>query len=90
MRYNVTILAAYVAIMLVVAVICSMFPPPCRAHADVFLHNPKDRPVLETVHQVWEARHTGVCRFRFDGVYYVVENMPKEYIDYSSWYVRMP
>ncbi len=90
MRYNVAILAAYIAILLVVAVICSMFPPPCRVSTVEFWHKPKDRPVLETVHQVWEARTTGVCRFHFDGVYYVVENMPKEYIDYSSWYVRMP
>ena len=49
-----------------------------------------DRPVLESVQQVYEARTTGICSFYFDGYYYVIQNMPKEYIDYSSWYVRMP
>ena len=90
MRYNMAIIASYIAILLVAAVVCSMFPTPCRAHAVAFLHEPKDRPILETVHQVWDARATGISRFHFDGVYYVVENLPKHYVDYSSWYVRMP
>ena len=55
-----------------------------------FFPSPKDRPILESVQQVWEARTTGVCRFRIGGELYIVENMPKEYVDYSSWYVRMP
>lgn len=50
----------------------------------------KDRPMLESVQQVWQARTTGISEFNFDGVHYVIENLPKEYVDYSSWYVRMP
>ena len=61
-----------------------------RADAVEFSPRPKDRPVLETPQQVWEARTTGVCTFKFDGTLYVVENLPKHYVDYSSWYVRMP
>lgn len=55
-----------------------------------FIQSPKDRPVLESVHQVWQARTTGVSEFDFDGVHYVITNLPKHYVDYSSWYVRMP
>jgi len=55
-----------------------------------FVLNVKDRPVLETVHQVWQARATGISEFDFDGVHYVIEDLPKEYVDYSSWWVRMP
>lgn len=49
-----------------------------------------DRPLLETVEQVYEARTTKYSHFRIGNEYYVVENLPKEYIDYSSWRVRMP
>ena len=66
-----------------------LFEPEC-AEALEFTTSVKDRPVLETVHQVWSARVTGVSEFDFDGVHYIVKNMPKEYVDYSSWYVRMP
>ena len=58
--------------------------------APAFVPKPKDRPVLESVQQVWNARTTGVCEFDFDGVHYVVTNLPKEYVDYSAWYVRLP
>lgn len=80
--------ACAVLLALIVAVSSIMQPEP--AHASEFRRKPCDRPVLETVQQVWEARTTGVSRFHFDGVYYVVENLPKGYVDYSSWYVRMP
>ena len=63
---------------------------PEQAEASEFRPGPKDRPVLETVQQVWNARVTGVSEFEFDGVHYIVRNLPKEYVDYSSWYVRMP
>lgn len=69
---------------------CTVFAAPEQAHAVEFRPRPKDRPVLESVQQVWEARTTGVSRFHCGGVYYVVEDLPKHYIDYSSWYVRMP
>ena len=55
-----------------------------------FVPRPKDRPILETVQQVREARISGVCTFRIGDEYYIVENMPKHYVDYSSWYCRMP
>ena len=74
----------------VAVAVVSMFTEPVRAEAVTFQPGPKDRPVLETVQQVWEARTTGVSRFHFDGVYYIVEDLPNGYVDYSSWYVRMP
>lgn len=56
----------------------------------VVLTRVNDRPVLESVQQVWNARTTGVCEFNFNGYHYIVHNLPKEYVDYSSWWVRMP
>jgi len=50
----------------------------------------RDRPLLETVEQVTQARRTGVSEFDFDGEHYVVVGLPKHYIDYASWCVRMP
>ena len=58
--------------------------------APKFAHKPKDRPVIESMPKVWEARATGVCDFYFDGEHYVVEDLPKEYVDYAAWYVRLP
>lgn len=57
---------------------------------DEFAARPKDRLVLETPKQVLQARTTGIGEFDFDGVHYVISEIPKEYVDYSSWYVRMP
>lgn len=57
---------------------------------EAFLQEPKDRPVLETVQQVWEAETTGTASFYFGGEHYVIENLPKEYVKYSAWYCRMP
>ena len=79
------------AVLAVSAVLPAMSPRHAeRASPPDFLPEPKDRPVLETVQQVWRARTTGVCDFEFDGVHYVVSGLPKEYIDYSAWCVRMP
>ena len=86
-------LACYLLLAAVALVVLVMFVASgCRetSGAVEFAHKPKDRPVLESVQQVWEARTTGVSEFYFDGTHYVVENMPKNYVDYSSWYVRMP
>lgn len=69
--------------------VSSIVSPP-KAQAMEFLLNPRDRPVLESVPQVWQARTTGISEFDFDGVHYIVVNLPKHYVDYSSWYVRMP
>jgi len=77
------------AVMGFLFVVCSVAHPE-QAQALAFAHSAKDRPVLETVHQVWDARVTGVSEFDFDGVHYIVENLPKGYVDYSAWYVRLP
>lgn len=50
----------------------------------------KDRPVLETVPKVMKARMTGISEFDFDGEHYIIDGLPKEYVDYSSQYCRMP
>ena len=63
---------------------------PDEAQAVEFASKPKDRPVLESVQQVLQARTTGISEFDYNGVHYVIDNLPKEYVDYASWYVRMP
>lgn len=55
-----------------------------------FARPPMDRPVLESIGQVYEARRTGVSVFRFDGIEYTVMNLPEEYVDYSAMWVRLP
>ena len=84
-----TALLALNLVALIVVVAITMLDPAC-AKTPEFIMKPKDRPVLETPQQVWQARTTGVSEFYFDGMHYVIVNMPKEYVDYSSWYVRMP
>ena len=64
-------------------------PVHSAPEADVLLRV-KDRPVLESVEAVYKARTTGVCDFYVGNDHYVVRNLPKEYVDYSSWWVRMP
>ena len=81
-----TLLFALLALLVIVSTIIH----PETADACEFDHAPKDRPVLETVHQVWEAQTTGISEFEFDGVHYIVKDLPKEYVKYSSWYCRMP
>ena len=81
---------AALALVCVIGVITYEVIEPESAHAVEFLHKPKDRPIMESMPRVWEARHTGVCRFHFDGVYYEVDDLPKEYVDYAAWYVRLP
>ena len=70
--------------------ICTAAACPEEPSVVEFIQKPHDRPLLGTVQQVWEARTTGISRFHFDGVYYIIDDLPKEYIDYSSWSVRMP
>lgn len=82
-------LISFGLIALLVAVAFAMIVPD-SAMSPEFVMTPKDRPVLETPQQVWQARTTGVSEFYFDGMHYVIVNLPKEYVDYSSWYVRMP
>lgn len=79
-------LALYCAVALAVAVA----GPATPAEADDCFASVHDRPVLEDPDEVISARRTGWCAFRFDGVYYIVENLPEEYVDYSAWCVRLP
>ena len=55
-----------------------------------FAKPPMDRPVLESIEQVYQARRTGVSVFMFDGIEYTVVNLPDEYVDYSARWVRLP
>lgn len=43
-----------------------------------------DRPLLDTPRQVQEARTSGRCSFRIGSEYFVVENLPREYVDWSA------
>lgn len=81
-----------IALMPVTIIVEASHAPQAHQAPDdtTFMLHPKDRPLLETPQQVLEARTTGVSTFYFDGTYYIVENLPKHYVDYSSWYVRMP
>ncbi|MBQ9000399.1 MAG: hypothetical protein IJ087_00915 [Eggerthellaceae bacterium] len=92
MKNSVGIIAAYLAVMLAVAGVISAIESvafPDRAWAIEFFPAPKDRPILETVQQVRKARATGIAEFDFDGVHYIISGLPKEYVDYSAWYVRV-
>lgn len=55
-----------------------------------FAKPPMDRPVLESIEQVYQARRTGVSVFMFDGIEYTVVNLPDEYVNYSARWVRLP
>lgn len=81
---------AYALALLPVVIIATGSFDYQGAEAVEFVPRPKDRPILETPQQVWQARTTGVSEFDFDGTHYVITNLPKHYVDYSSWYVRMP
>lgn len=80
----------YAILLLPVVIVVSGSAHPQPAEETVFVPRPKDRPVIESVNKVWDARMTGVVEFDFDGEHYVITNLPKHYIDYSAWYVRMP
>ena len=92
MKYNLKIIFGYVLMIVVVAALLNAVTLlfPWKASADDFLYTPRDRPVLETVQQVLQARTTGVSVFNIGGDHFVIENLPKEYVDYSSWFCRMP
>ena len=70
-------------------VISSLAPYAERSTVD-FIRGPMDRPLLESIGQVYEARRTGISTFWFDGMHYTVKNLPDEYVDYSAWWVRLP
>lgn len=66
--------------------------PGCSAppHARESFLSVDDRPMLETPQQVQEARLTGRCAVRFGDELCIIENLPAEYVEWSSWRVRMP
>lgn len=92
MKDNMYVVFAYILTIALTAVFIAIVNLcfPARAFADAFVPAPKDRPVLESVQQVAQAMATGVCEFDFDGVHYVIADLPKEYVAYSAWYCRMP
>lgn len=47
-----------------------------------------DAPLL-TARQAWEARATGYATFWIGSEYYVAEEVPKNYVDFSAWRTRM-
>ena len=70
---------------------CSHHPSQHYFNDEKFLSgHQKDRPLLETPQQVYEAETYYVARFTFDGVYYIFKNPPKDYVKYSAEFVRMP
>ena len=69
------------AIMIIGLLGCSI-----RATSDNSFSNILDRPILETKQQIIEAQATGYCEFRYGSEYFIVRDLPQEYIDYSlSW-----
>lgn len=77
-------------LILVSLAVCPIDPFEAKPSVDVLMTQIKDRPVLESVDAVRQARMTGVSEFDFNGEHYIVRDLPKGYVDYSSWYVRMP
>lgn len=49
-----------------------------------------DCALIENIDTLREARITGYSVFKFDGVQYVIENLPEEYLKYSEWKCRTP
>lgn len=86
----VVVLALYCVLFAVLGVVSVAAEVARPMQALAFDRPARDRPVLESVQAVWNSRMTGVSVFDFDGVHYVIDNLPKEYIDYSAWYVRLP
>ena len=82
-------IAALIACVLIV-IACMVCPTQAQAKAESFIAAPKDRPVLEHPRLVYQAQTERFVAFRDGGVWYVVENMPKDYISYSSFWNRMP
>ena len=71
------------------ALIIALEPSADKPEDTAFAQSPNDRPVLETVDQVWQARATDVSTFWFDGIHYTVTGLPEEYVDYSAWRCRL-
>ena len=88
-----TALAAIDAALLISCALYAAVHQPAiaeQSHPVQFMYKPVDRPVIESMPLVWESRATGISKFYFDGVYYELDDLPKEYVDYAAWYVRLP
>lgn len=79
---------AYIMFGMLLALVTAQWP--VTVEHEEFCRPAHDRPLLETVSQVREARLDGFSIFHYDGVYYVIYNLPREYVDYSAWCARMP
>ena len=89
--------AAFVAIVLFVTMVCIASIPPKKPKLYKHPYYPFtvemvvfDTPLLNSRLQIEQARQTGIFAFKFDGEYYVIEGLPKGYIDYSARCARMP
>ena len=49
-----------------------------------------DTPLMHSRASIINAMETGVVAFDFDGEHYIIEGMPKEYIEYSVRCARLP
>lgn len=78
---------AYLMLGILLALVTARWPVD---HVDRQFVSVNDRPVIEDLDRLWEARTTRTATFKFDGTLYVVENLPKEYIAYSSKMCREP
>lgn len=61
-----------------------LFPWVQPARGTVFESAPCDKPLLESAQQVQEANLRGRCAFRIGSELFVVEGLPRNYIDYSA------
>ena len=89
--------AAFVVIVLFATMVCVASIPPKKQKLYKHPYYPftvemvvLDTPLLHTRSQIEQARQTGIFAFKFDGEYYVIEGLPKGYIDYSARCARMP
>ena len=77
-------------ILILVLLLIIFMPASIKRDKDVVLSQVYDRPLLTTVDAVNKARSTGVCEFNIGKEHYIVWDMPKNYVDYSAWWVRLP
>lgn len=88
MRYMPHALAAFAALVAVAFLLS--FHEAAHAYPYVTWTQVGDRPLLETVGQVTDARLHKPCSFRIGNELFVAEDIPKGYVDYSAKCVRMP
>lgn len=85
-----SILSATISIITAALAIFLAQPFCAFAKTDCDFLRVNDRPLLESMEQIVEARTTPYTSFRIGSDYFVVENLPRGYIDYATECVRMP